>query len=144
MIAAAIAKYLGATIDSLIYSEVGAPGTNVYVQALPDDGPDIAIGVFANGGQQEPTLDRAKSPAVQVLIRGDRNTPLGAHTLATAIYDALHCLDHTRLDENGPDDVFVVGCTGRQSEPIDLGPDPLGRREWSLNFDLITYQPVTA
>ena len=89
------------------------------------------------------TNELDKKPVVQVLVRGGKRTPMGGYERARAIYDALHCLDGVLLDDGGDDEVFVIGCTAQQSDPIPLGPDALERPEWSLNFQLTTHSPTT-
>lgn len=140
MIAVAIAKHIDANVSGITRSNTA--GGNLFLGRMPDK-PDEAVAVMPQPGL--PQLDRSPTdlPTVQVLVRGAKRTPMSGYERARAIYDALNCLDGVLLDEGGDDEVFVIGCTAVQSDPIPLGPDATERPEWSLNFQLITHQPTT-
>ena len=141
MIATAVAKYLDAQVAGITLSSTAGAG-NIFLARMPDT-PDEAVAVMPQPGL--PALDKTPTdqPVVQVLVRGGKPTPMGGYARARAIYDALHCLDGVLLDDGGDDEVFVIGCTAQQSDPIPLGPDALERPEWSLNFQLTTHSPTT-
>ena len=140
MIAVAIAKHIDANVSGITRSNTA--GGNLFLGRMPDK-PDEAVAVMPQPGL--PQFDRSPTdlPTVQVLVRGAKRTPMSGYERARAIYDALNCLDGVLLDEGGDDEVFVIGCTAAQSDPIPLGPDATERPEWSLNFQLITHQPTT-
>lgn len=140
MIAVAIARYLDANVTGVTLS-TGRTG-NLFLGRLPDT-PDEAVAVMPQPGR--PQLDRSPTdlPNVQVLVRGAKRTHVGGYDLARSIYDALNCLDGVLLAAGGDDEVFLIGCTAVQSDPIPLGPDALERPEWSLNFQCTTHQPTT-
>lgn len=141
MIHAAIAKHLAAEIDSLTYSATTAGG-NVFVGWMPA-GPDIAVAVMPAGGLRDGSRIPTDAPVVQVLVRGERHDHQASYELAREVYDRLHVLDLVTLDDGGTDEVFVIGCTAVQSDPIPLGPDSNDRPEWSLNFELLVPSVTT-
>jgi hypothetical protein len=140
MIAAAVARHLSTRIVGLRYDPVGKDG-NVFVAFMPDR-PNIAVAVMPTGGLPQMTKDPDDQPGVQIIVRGDRNMPRASYELARDIYGELTCLDLVTLDEGGDDEVFVVGCTALQSDPVPMGQDSNQRHEWSLNFGLHTHAPT--
>lgn len=139
MIATAVAKHLAATVDGLTFSET-ASGVNVFVQRTPDAAstPHEVVTVMAGAGLPQMSRLATDLPTIQVLTRGAPHDPLGGHALALACYSQLTCLDRVVLDEGGPDEVRVIGCTAVQSTPGSLGPDAADRQEWSQNYQLRT------
>ena len=141
MIAAAVAKHLAAEVAGLTYTPTAATG-NVYLAHMPA-GPDIAVAVMPNGGDRQPTRDPHDTPSVQVIVRGERHAWRASYVLARAIYDQLACLDGVLLDAGGVDEVWVVGTTPRQSDPVPMGADDNDRPEWSSTYDLLVNAPTT-
>jgi hypothetical protein len=141
VIAAAVAKYLAAEVTGLTYASTSTGG-NVYVQYMPA-GPDIAVAVMSTGGNAEPSRLPFDSPNVQVLVRGERHAQRAAYDMAREVYDTLAALSLVTLDDGGTDEVFVIGATPAQSDPISLGPDTNDRPEWSLNVGLQVSAPTT-
>lgn len=141
MLAAAIAKHLAAEIGALTYSTT-TTGGNVFLGYMPST-PDIAVAVMPAGGTRVADKTPHDEPAVQVIVRGERHAVRASYDLARAVYDELTCLDGVLLDEDGADEVWVVGCTARQSDPIPMGHDSNDRPEWSTNYDLLVHAPTT-
>lgn len=141
MIAVAVAKHIDANVTGVTRSTTAGAG-NLFLGRMPDQ-PDEAVAVMPQPGR--PQYDRSPTdlPNVQVIVRGAKRTPMSGYERARAIYDALNCLDGVTLDPGGDDEVFLIGCTAQQSDPIPLGPDALERPEWSINFALTTHQPTT-
>lgn len=141
MIAAAIAKYLDAQVAGLTYTTTATTG-NVFLAHMPA-GPDIAVAVMPSGGGREASTSPHDSPSVQIIVRGERHAWRASYGLARDIYDALACLDNVTLDDGGTDEVWVVGTTARQSDPVPMGADDNDRPEWSSNWDLLVHAPTT-
>lgn len=140
MLAAAIAKYLADEVSGLTYTPTATTG-NVFLAHMPA-GPDVAVAVMPTGGGPEASFIPTDSPSVQVIIRGERHAHRASYALARTVYSTLTCLDNVLLDEDGDDEVWVVGCTARQSDPIPMGVDSNDRPEWSTNYDLIVHAPT--
>jgi len=132
MLAAAIAKHLAVELESLTFDPTGVSG-NVFIGVMPST-PDAAVMLMPNGGQPNLTRDPHDRPNIQALVRGPRHDPRPAFALADAIYGRLVCLRYVTLDESGPDEIYVVGVTARQSAPVGIGVDANQRPEYSLNF----------
>lgn len=140
MLAAAIAKHLAAEVDGLTFDASGAGG-NVFVSSMPST-PDVAVAIMPTGGQPNLTRDPHDRPTIQVLVRGPRFDSRPAWQLASAIYSQLACLRYVTLDDGGPDEIYLVGCTALQSAPVGIGQDPNQRHEYSLNFVCDTVAPT--
>lgn len=140
MLARAIAKYL-TTLGIVDYRDQTAGG-DCFLAHMPSS-PDVAVMVMPYGGLEQRTRSSVDLPIVQLIIRGERNDPLGGLERARAAYAALACLDGQTLDDGGDDEVHVIGCTPAQSGPIPLGMDENQRHEWSLNFDFRISNPTT-
>lgn len=141
MLARAIAKHLATVVDGLTF-DADDGGGSLFVNWMPSE-PDVCVAVMPSGGLAQPTKAPTDLPTVQVLVRGDAADPDQGYPMARSIYAALTCLDGTVLDENGDDEVLVIGCTAVQSDPIPLGRDDNDRPEWSLNFQARTREPTT-
>lgn len=141
MIAAAVAKHLAATVDGLTYTPTATTG-NVFLAHMPST-PDIAVMVMPTGGVREDGLDPHATPTVQVVVRGAMHGHRASHDMATTILGELAGLDLATLDEDGDDEVFVVGATATQSAPLPMGADSNDRPEWSLNIELQVHSPST-
>jgi hypothetical protein len=142
MITRAVAKYLADEGTDLTYA-VGASTGNVFVGRFPSI-PERSLAVIGSGGL--PVLSSAPTnlPAFQVMVRGDVDDQDSADELAAWVIDQLTCLDGVWLDQDGDDEVWLIGCTALQSEPIDLGLDPETRcYERSTNFQARTHNPTT-
>lgn len=141
MLSAAIGKYLAAQLAALTFDATGATG-NVFVEWMPST-PDLAIAVMTQPGQSSLSKMPDDRPGVQVLVRGTRNNPRDGYDLARSIFGELAGLDLVTLDDAGVDEVFLIGCSPLQSEPVSIGQDANERFEWSLNFTCHTYNPTT-
>lgn len=140
MLAVAVAKYLDDQLPDLTFRE-DQRGGNVFVASMPSE-PDEAVAVMPSGGVEQPDRTGHDMPTLQILVRGKRMAPRPSYELARAIYSKLACLDLVVLDEDGPDEVKVIGCTAMQSDPVPLGQDANQRHEWSLNFRLHVHAPT--
>lgn len=140
MIAVAVARHLAATVDGLTMDETLGTG-NVFIDWMPST-PDVAAAVMSQPGEPQLTNDPSDVAGVQVLIRAARGDVRPGHAMARTVYSELTCLDLVTLDDGGPDEVFVVGCTALQSDPAPIGQDENQRPEWSLNFRLHTHAPT--
>lgn len=140
MLYRAIAKDLGASIDGLTFAP-DAAGGNVFVGHMPN-APDAAVAIMPTGGDQQATRAATDLPTFQVLVRGDRFDVDGSYAVARAIYSRLACLDHVTLDDDGDDEVRVVGITPLQSDPTPIGRDENDRPEWSQNFSSRIHSPT--
>lgn len=142
MIAAAFAKHLDAQLAALTFSETGNGG-NVFLNYEPPS-PDVAVTISGRPGIAEDSFDLpGGQPGLHVLVRGAAHTERATHELARSIYSSLDHLDGVTLDDGGTDEVFVVGCTAQQSEPIPLGRDDNQRPRYSLNFLARINTPTT-
>lgn len=137
MIAAAVAKILDDSIESLTFRPNGAGG-NVFVDWMPDQ-PDIAVAVMTRPGSPNLTKLPGETVGVQVLVR--HTSTRAADDLADLIFDALACAPAQVLDDGGPDEVQVIGVTPGSHSPI--GRDVKERPEWSLNFTLRIHNPTS-
>jgi hypothetical protein len=124
-----IALYLD-SVDVATYDPDGPDG-NVFIQKLPQT-PDAAIGIFAVGGFPASGTHGYDEPSISIQVRGAPDDPVGALTLAEAIYGALHGLHSATL----PDGSRVVRCLGIQSGPVSIGQDDQERHELTLNFQI--------
>lgn len=136
MLTVALARRLNTRIAGLTFDPASANG-NVFVEFMPAD-PHTAVAVMTAPAQPQLSKLAYDLPAVQVLVRGERNDPVGSYAMARAIYDDLTCMDLVTLDPNGDDEIFVVACTAAQSDPVSMGQDANQCHEWSLNFGLHT------
>lgn len=137
MIAAAVAKILDDSIESLTFRPNGAGG-NVFVDWMPDQ-PDVAVAVMT--GQTTPNLSKLPCDvtAVQVLVR---HTSIRAVAdLSAEINNTLACLPAQIVDEDGSDEIQIVGVTPGAYAPI--GRDVKERPEWSLNFSIRHHDPTS-
>lgn len=141
MLAIAVARYLAAEIDFLVYDEDGTDG-NLFVAWMPST-PDIAVALMPQPGTPQLSKLPTDTPGLQALIRGEAQDPRPSYEMARTIYDALTCLDLVTLDEGGDDETRVIGCTALQSDPVGIGQDSNQRHEWSLNFSFRTHAPTT-
>lgn len=145
MITRAIAKYLADAASpptALTFAEGAATG-NVFRGRFPAIS-EQSLAVIGTGGLPEMSNLPTAHPTIQVLVRGDADDQDSADTLALWVIDQLDCLDRVLLDDGGPDEVWLIGCTALQSEPIPLGFDDLTRcYELSTNFQLHVHQPTT-
>lgn len=140
MLAAAVARHL-ADLNLVTFDETGVTG-DCFVATMPPT-PDEAVALMPSAGL--PQLSKAPTdlPGLQALVRGPEFDPRPGYARARDIYDALTCLDHVTLDLGGDHEVFVIGCTAMQSEPVPIGRDANQRHEWSLNFSFRTHAPTT-
>ncbi len=142
MLSKAIAKHAATVVDALTFNETTAGG-NVFIEWMPE-APDTAVAVMTQPGQPQLSKRPVDLPGVQFLVRGERKAdPDDSYELASALYGAFNCLDGVTLDDGGPDEIYVIGCTALQSGPTYLGRDSNDRPEWSLNHSLRTYSPTT-
>lgn len=140
MLSYAVAAYLDANVASLTFAPAGGAG-NVFVEWMPPS-PNVAVMVAGQPGLPQLSRLATDLPGLQVIVRADPYSVEAGHALARAVYSALTCLDGVTLDEGGPHEVYVIGCTATQSEPAPIGRDELQRPEWSLNFQLRTHAPT--
>lgn len=141
MIAAAIAKHLDAHVTGCDYRP-STSGGNVTLDWMPES-PDLAVAVMTQPGLPQKSKLAYDLPGIQVIVRGKPRDPRSSHDLAAAIHSELTCLDAVTLDDAGPDEVYVVGCTPLQSSPVPMGRDINERLELSLNFSLHTRSLTT-
>lgn len=141
MLAYAVAKYLGAQVGTLAFTASSGTG-NVFVDYMPAS-PDAAVMVSGQPGLPQLSKLPTDLPGLQVIVRGAPHAATTAHAVARAIYSALTCLDGVTLDDNGAHEVYVIGCTASQSEPVPMGRDANERPEYSLNFQLRVHAPTT-
>ena len=128
----AFARYLSDQVAGLTYDPTGTSG-NIFCGFMPDE-PAVAVMLDGGaGGRPQLTKRPTDLPDVHIIIRGDRHTSDDA--LAQAVYSELQCLDHTELATGTADELYLIGCTAEQSDPISMGRDARGRPEWSLNFN---------
>lgn len=140
MIARACAKHADATIPALTFAASGTAGGNTFVDWMPDE-PDTAVAFMT--GQPQPQLTKAATdlPMVQAIVRARKASD--AEALAQQVYAEFTCLPRCVLDEGGPDEAHLIGCTAIQSGPVSMGRDPKDRAEFSLNFALRVHAPTT-
>jgi len=129
-----------AGLDALKFDELGTTG-NVFAETIPA-GPDLAVGVFSDGGGGQPLTNPTNLPAFRVQVRGNAGDVFGAADIAQAIIDGLNCLDHTTLDVDGDDETVLIGCTATQSTPVPLGRDANERPEFVTYFDARVHHPT--
>lgn len=142
MIHRAVAKYLAAADADLTYTAGAATG-NVFAGRWPAL-ETKSLAVIGTGGLPEMSRSPLNHPTLQVLTRGGPDDQDEAETLAYWVIDQLTCLDGIWLDQDGDDEVWLIGCTAIQSDPIPLGLDPDTRcYEHSSNFQLHTHNPTT-
>lgn len=144
MITSALLTYL----HSLGIVTYGTPGTDAFLEDLPDK-PVAAVAAFARpGGAETDGGHGYDEPAVQFLIRGDRTNPTtpgrarAGYGRAQAIRDALHGLAGVTIAEGTDDETYIVQCLATQSEPTNIGDDPDDRPRWSVPFRLEVFRPT--
>lgn len=140
----AICKHITRTpggIDGLTFDPTGTDG-NVFTHTMPS-GPNLAVGVYAEPGAPQRTNAPTDLPSFRVQVRGDANDFYGAETLAAAVIADLTCLDGVWLDQDGDDEVWLIGCTAALSTPTPLGRDANQRFEFVTYFDARIHQPTT-
>lgn len=139
MIVEEIAKYLHDS-NFGIYDPDGTSSNgegNIFLEDMPDvqdSESDIAIGLFSSGGQTPDIMTSISRPAVQIIVRGGRDSS-DASSLAEQIHNDLHGKTTFYFTPGG---TRIMQCACRQSEPIRLGADEQGRMEFSINLMLIT------
>lgn len=140
MFAAALAKYLDDQITGLVFDPVGVTG-NVFIATMPS-APDLAVMVNPVGGEAQHDLTAERIPTPQILVRSIPHDPRPGLDLARKILDELDGLDLVTLDDGGPDETRLIGCSALQSEPVAIGMDSNDRHEWSLNFRCRIWRPT--
>lgn len=142
MITRAVAKHLAAEGTDLTYAQ-GSSSGNVFRNRFPSIA-ERSLAVMGTGGLPEPTKSPIDRPTIQVLVRGDVDDLDSAEELAYWVIGELTCLDGVWLDQDGADEVWLIGCTAIQTDPIPLGLDDVTRcYEFSTNFQLIIHNPTT-
>ena len=127
MLISQIAKYL--TAAAVVTFSEDTAGGDCFIEKLPQD-PDAAVALIGTGGFRSDSKLGYASPTFQVLVRGAPSDPRAAEAKAQAIYDALHGLRNTTLD----DGTWLVSCFGIQSAPVHVERDARDRHLYSLNF----------
>lgn len=144
MITAALFLYL----DTLGLVTYGRTGADAFLEDMPDTPVAAVAGFVRPGGAETDGGNGYDEPAVQFLVRGDKNNPLtpgrarSGYQRAGAIRDALHGLSGVTLAPGTEDQVYVVQCLATQSEPTNIGDDPDDRPRWSIPFRLEVYRPT--
>lgn len=139
MIERAVARYL-ASLDLVTIGETTVGG-DVFTGFMPTT-PNVATSIVAYGAGPQPTTNPTSLPRVQITCRGTQDDPVGPRERAQAIFSALACLDGVWLDEGGPDETWVIGCTPIQSAPFPLGADENGRHEQTCNYEFRIHAPT--
>lgn len=140
MFAAALLRHL----DSLGILVYGRPGTDGFLNALPDVPVDAVAAYGRPGGADTDGGHGYDEPAAQFIVRGDHKTGgrRAGYDRATAIRDALHGLSGVTIAAGTDDETYVVQCLATQSEPTDLGGDPDNRPRWSVPVRAEVYRPT--
>lgn len=133
MIAVALAKYLHAQ-GLLIYEPSRASG-DAFIAQLPSS-PDAAVAIVPYGGTPLPERGSLPwdEPTLQLLIRGVPDDPIGPHTLARRLYEALQGLHDVTLDEGGADEVYLAMARCLQTDPVHIGSDENRRHRYVVNL----------
>lgn len=120
--------YLAAELDLGTYTP-DAPGGTIYTALLPPD-PDTCIAIARYGGTESLVTDDFDQPSIQIRIRGAAADTRTAEQLAERVYKAFHGLGPRTLA--GGSTLILAVCT--QSGPVYIGPDQLGRHEYTVNM----------
>lgn len=102
---------------------------DTFLNRLPDQ-PDLALAVARYGGTESDAHLGYDEPSIQVRVRGPNTDPRVAAAKAQEIYNALHGI----TDRTMPAGTWLSSCIGSQGGPIYIGPDQLGRHEYTVNF----------
>lgn len=94
--------------------------------------PDEALAIARYGGTESDAKLGYDAPTIQVRVRGPLADARIAERRAQDVYDALHGISD-RLLAGG---TWLTSCIGTQGGPIYIGPDELGRHEFTVNFRL--------
>ena len=139
----AVAKHLTRTggITGLTFTET-AIGGNVFIGSMPS-APDVAVAILPQPGGPQLTSAPTDLPAFQILVRGAVDDFLGPETMAAEIVADLTCLDGVWLDQDGDDEVWLIGMTAAQSTAAHTGLDPNRRHEFYANFTARIHSPTT-
>lgn len=128
-------------LDALSFDEDGVDG-NVFAGTMPSS-PNLAVAVFPEPGARQPTKAPTDLPSFRVAVRGPRDDYFTAEETAGLIIAGLTCLDGVWLDQDGTDEVFLIGCTAAFSTPTPLGRDSNQRFEFLDYFDARIHNPTT-
>lgn len=120
--------YLAAELGLGTYTP-DAPGGTIYTVLLPPD-PDTCIAIARSGGAESLVTDDFDQPSIQIRIRGSAADTRTAEHLAERVYKAFHGLGPRTLA--GGSTLILAVCT--QSGPVYIGPDQLGRHEYTVNM----------
>ena len=99
--------------------------TNAFIGTLPAT-PDAVVAIFPNGGADRDLAgSEYREPAFQIRVR-DPDYAAGYAT-AEALQNALHGIHNTA-------DFLLIA---QEGDINDIGPDQIGRHEFTLNFRTI-------
>lgn len=118
----------------------GSTGWTSVRRRIHDDAGDQIVVLTEDGGPT-PEVSRAsgmgdkalKSPAVQVLVRGNPWDGDGSESKAQALYDDVHGLNSTAI--NG---TTYLSVRARTPHPIFAGYDDNGRPQHTISFVMTT------
>lgn len=128
--ALALARYLSSA--GLATFNETTPGGDTYLNALPADGPDLALAVVPTGGNPVEGDSRLgwDEPTVQLLVRSPADDRLAGIEWAARLYD------HLQGWHGVMDGISVCRVRSMQTAPAFVGLDELGRPRYSLNLAL--------
>ncbi len=126
-------------LDALTFDETTTTG-NVFAGTMPSS-PDMAVAVYPEPGARQPTKAPTDLPAFRVVVRDVDY--FSAEQTAGLIIAGLTCLDGVWLDQDGDDEVWLIGCTAAFSTPTPLGRDANRRFEFVDYFDARIHNPTT-
>lgn len=114
------------------YSATAPTGVDCFIEHMPTD-PDVAVGLFSNGGD-EPDLqvygyDRVR---VQLIVRGPAADPRPTRARAETFRQFFAAIPVTTLASGST----VLHGFALDASPVTMGRDANDRYEYSVNVEL--------
>ncbi len=122
-------SFLDDVIEYIEDAGVATFGTDMFAGSYPSTAPDGCILVKASGGWAPSKEVPIRNPTIQVLSRS-----LYSPEAETKLWEVHNLFHGETAKHNYEIGDFYVMVSHAMQEPGDIGPDQLGRAEWSVNF----------